>query len=90
MFILKGTIKDDKKENFVRKDGTPGVKRSLFIDPLGSIYPVKVNVPMDRDYGQVGSEVEIAVALFPYCYVDKQRQRAFLSIYVPEEASKEK
>jgi hypothetical protein len=90
MFILKGKVKDDKIENFVRKDGTPGTKRSLFIDPLGSIYPVKVNVPMDRDYGQVGSEVEIAVNLFPYCYVDKQRQRAFLSIYVPEEASEEK
>jgi hypothetical protein len=90
MFILKGTIKEDKNEKFIRKDGTPGVKRSLFIDPLGSIYPVKVNVPMDRDYGQVGSEVEIAVNLFPYCYVDKQRQRAFLSIYVLEESSEEK
>ena len=90
MFILKGKIKDDKTKDFVSKDGVPGLVRSLFIDPLGSIYPVKVNVPMDRDYGQVGSEVEIAVNLFPYCYVDKQRQRAFLSIYVLEESSEEK
>ena len=90
MFILKGKVKDEKIENFIRKDGTPGTKRSVFIDTLGSIYPVKVNVPMNRDYGQVGSEVEIAVNLFPYCYVDKQRQRAFLSIYVPEEVSEEK
>ena len=90
MFILHGKIKDDKTENFIRKDGAPGVKRSLFVDPLGSIYPVKVNVPMDRDYGQIGSEVEIEVNLFPYCYVDKVRQRAFLSIYVPEDASNKK
>jgi len=87
MFILKGTIKDDKKKSYTRKDGTPGVSRSLFIDPLKSIYPIKVNVSMDKDYGQIGSPIEIEVDVFPYCFVDKVRQKAYLSIYVPEAAN---
>lgn len=85
MFILKGTIKDDKKKPFNRKDGTPGVSRSLFIDPLKSIYPIKVNVSLDKDYGPIGSPIEIEVDVFPYCFVDKVRQKAYLSVYVPEE-----
>ena len=88
MFILKGIIKDDKNEKFVRKDGTSGVKRSLFIEPTGSIYPVTVNVPMDKDYGQIGSSIELEVNVFPFCFVNKQRQRAYLSVYVPEETDK--
>jgi hypothetical protein len=87
MFILKGTIKDDKNKSFVRKDGTHGVVRSLFIDPVNSVYPIKVNVPMDKDYGQIGSPIEIEVDIFPYCYVDKMRQKAYVSIYVPEAAN---
>lgn len=90
MFILKGKIKDDKTKDFVSKDGVPGLVRSLFIDPLGSIYPVKVNVPLDQDFGQVGSEVEIEVSVYPYCYVDGVRQRAYLSIYVPGNANDKK
>ena len=90
MFILKGTIKDDKTETFVRKDGTNGVKRSLFIEPTGSIYPVTVNVPMDKDYGQIGKKIEIEVNVFPFCFVNKQRQRAYLSIYVPENEDSKK
>ncbi len=85
MFILKGIIKEDKNENFTRKDGTPGVKRSLFIEPAGSIYPIKVGVPLEKNYGKVGASIEILVNIFPYYYIDKQRKRAFLSVYVPDE-----
>ena len=85
MFILKGIIKEDKNENFTRKDGTPGVKRSLFIEPAGSIYPIKVGVPLEKNYGKVGASIEILVNVFPYYYIDKQRKRAFLSVYVPDE-----
>jgi hypothetical protein len=90
MFILKGKIKDDKTKDFVSKDGVPGVVRSLFIDPLGSIYPIKVNVPLDRDFGPVGSEIELEVNVYPSDYVDGVRQRAYLSIYVSENASDKK
>lgn len=90
MFYIKGIIKDDKTENFTRKDGTPGQKRLLYIEPLGSIYPVAVSVPMDKDYGKIGAKVEFEVNVFPFCFVNKQRQRAYLSVYVPEDAGEKK
>lgn len=90
MFYIKGIIKDDKTENFTRKDGTPGQKRLLYIEPLGSIYPVAVSVPLNKDYGKVGAEVEFEVNVFPFCFVNKQRQRSYLSVYVPEDASDKK
>lgn len=85
MFYIKGVIKDDKLENFTRKDGTPGQKRSLYIEPVNSIYPITVNVPIGKDYGQIGDKVEIEVKVFPFSFVNKQRLKAFLSVYVSEE-----
>jgi len=85
MFYIKGVIKDDKTEDFVRKDGTPGQKRTLYIEPTGSIYPVAVSVPLTKDYGKKGAKVEIEVKVYPFSFVNKQRQRALLSVYVPED-----
>jgi hypothetical protein len=85
MFYIKGSIKDDKQENYTRKDGTAGQKRILFIEPEGSIYPVKVDVPLDKKYGKVGDKVEIKVNVAAFHFVDKQRRRAFLSVYVPKD-----
>ena len=85
MFYIKGIIKDDKTESFTRKDGTPGQKRMLYIEPLGSIYPVAVNVPLTKDYGEIGAKVEIEVSIYPFSLVNKQRQRALLSVYVPDD-----
>ena len=90
MFYIKGTIKDDKIENFTRKDGTPGQKRLLYIEPTGSIYPVAVSVPLTKDYGTIGAKAEIEVKIFPFSFVNKQRQRAFLSVYVPEDENEKK
>lgn len=90
MFYIKGIIKDDKTEDFVRKDGTPGQKRTLYVEPTGSIYPVAVNVPLNKDYGQKGAKVEIEVKVYPFSFVNKQRQRAFLSVYVPEDENGKK
>ncbi len=89
MFYIKGTIKDDKIDKFVRKDGSPGQKRLLYIEPLNSIYPITVSVPEGIDYGKIGSKVELRVKIYPFSYVNKERRRAFLSIYVPEEKSTE-
>lgn len=88
MFYIKGTIKDDKIENFTRKDGTPGQKRMLYVEPLNSIYPITVNVPIGKDYGKIGAKVEIEVRVYPFSFVNKERQKAFLSVYVPEENDK--
>ena len=84
MFYIKGTLKDDKIENFTRKDGTPGQKRLLYVEPLNSIYPITVNVPLNKDYGKIGAKVEVEVKVYPFSFVNKERQRAFLSVYVPE------
>jgi hypothetical protein len=85
MFYIKGVIKDDKLEGFTRKDGTPGQKRSLYIEPVNSIYPITVTVPVGKDYGQIGDKVEIEVKVYPFSFVNKQRLKAFMSVYVQEE-----
>ena len=85
MFTLKGIIKDDRVEGFTRKDGTAGEKRTLFIEPIGSIYPQSVDVPLDKKYGKVGEKIELEVNVYPYCFIDKQKRRAFLSVYVPKD-----
>lgn len=90
MFYIKGTIKDDKIENFTRKDGTPGQKRLLYVEPLNSIYPITVNVPLNKDYGKIGAKVEDEVKVYPFSFVNKERQRAFLSVYVPEDETDKK
>ncbi|MFA5109353.1 MAG: hypothetical protein WC458_02320 [Patescibacteria group bacterium] len=90
MFYIKGTIKDDKIENFTRKDGTPGQKRLLYVEPLNSIYPITVNVPLNKDYGKIGAKVEVEVKVYPFSFVNKERQRAFLSVYVPEDETDKK
>jgi hypothetical protein len=90
MYYIKGKIKDDKTIDFTRKDGTPGQKRTLYLEPIGSIYPVSVNVPLNKSYGKVGDSIELKVKIYPFSFNDKQRQRAFMSIYVPEEADNDK
>jgi len=64
MFYIKGKIKDDKINDFVKKDGTKGEKRTLYIEPFGSIYPVSVNVPLSEDFGKIGADVDLKVHLF--------------------------
>jgi len=88
MFYIKGTIKDDRTESFTRKDGTPGQQRLLYIEPLGSIYPMTVKVPLNKDYGKIGAKVDFEVNVYPFCFVNKERQRAYLSVYVPDENEK--
>lgn len=88
MFYIKGTIKDDKQEEYNRKDGTPGLKRNLFIEPDGSIYPQRVNFPIGEKVGRVGDKVDMKVNIYPYYYLDGVRKRAFLSIYVNPQVDK--
>ena len=54
MFNLKGLIRDDKQEDFTRKDGTIGRKRTLFIEPEGSIFSEKIDFPIDEKVGKIG------------------------------------
>jgi len=84
MFKLTGILKKEEIDEFTCKDGTPGKKRILFIEPIGSIYPIKVNISdMDLKVGKQGETVTLDVNIFPYYIVDKKRKRAFADYYIP-------
>lgn len=84
MFKLTGILKKEEIRDFTRKDGTQGQSRTLFIEPEGSVYPIKVNVSdMDLKVGKQGEKVSLDVAIFPYYIQDKKRKRAFADYYIP-------
>lgn len=86
MFTLHGVLKKEEVREFTRKDGTPGQSRTLFIEPAGSVYPIKVNVSdMDLKVGKQGDKVTLDVAVFPYVIEGGKRKRAFLDIYIPKQ-----
>lgn len=84
MFKLTGVLKKEEIRDFTRKDGTPGQSRTLYIEPVGSIYPIKVNISdMDLKVGKQGDTVTLDIDIFPYQIVDKKRKRAFADYYIP-------
>lgn len=84
MYKLTGILKKEEVRDFTRKDGSQGKSRTLFIEPEGTIYPVKVNTgDMDLKVGKVGDKVTLDVSIFPFYIQNKQRQRAFMDIYIP-------
>ena len=84
MFKLTGVLKKEEIREFTRKDGTEGQSRILFIEPEGTIYPIKVNVSdMDLKVGKQGEVVTLNVEIFPYYILDKKRKRAFADYYIP-------
>ena len=84
MFKLTGILKKEEINEFTRKDGTDGKSKTLFIEPQGSIYPIKVNVS-DVDYkaGKQGETITLDIDIFPYQIVDKKRKRAFADYFIP-------
>jgi len=84
MFKLTGVLKKEEVREFTRKDGSLGQSRTLFIEPEGSVYPIKVNVSdMDMEVGEQGETVTLDVNIFPYYIADKKRKRAFADYYIP-------
>ena len=89
MFTLTGILKKEEIREYAKKDGTTGKSRSLFIEPKGSVYPVKVNCSdMDRKIGKEGDTVSVEVAVFPFYFIkdengNSRRKRAFLDVYIP-------
>ena len=84
MFKLTGILKKEEIREFTRKDGTPGKSKTFFIEPEGSVYPIKVNVSdVDFKAGKIGDTVTLDVNIFPYYIVDKKRKRAFADYYIP-------
>lgn len=84
MFKLTGILKKEEIREFTRKDGTQGQSKTLFIEPEGSVYPIKVNVAdVDLKVGKIGETITLTVAIFPYYIQDKKRKRAFADYYIP-------
>jgi len=83
---ITGILKKEEKREFTRKDGTQGKSKSLFIEPQGSIYPIKVNVSdVDLKVGKQGETVSVEVAFFPYYIQDGKRKKAFIDFYIPNQ-----
>lgn len=84
MFTLTGILKKEEIREFTRKDGSEGKNKILYIEPEGSVYPIKVNVA-DANYkvGKIGEKVTLSIAVYSYHIVDKKRKRAFTDYYIP-------
>jgi len=89
MFTLTGILKKEEIKEYTKKDGTAGLNRSLYIEPKGSVYPVKVNCSdMEKKIGKEGDNISLEVAVFPFYFTKNadgtsQRKRAFLDVYIP-------
>lgn len=84
MYKLVGILKKEEVKEYTCKDGTLGRKRVLFVEPEGSIYPVKVSVSdMDLKAGKIGEKVTLDVEIYPFYIQNKTRQKAFMDIYIP-------
>ena len=83
MFKLTGILKKEEVLEFTRKDGTLGKSKTLFIEPEGSIYPIRVNVSdVNFKAGKQGEKITLDLAVFSYHIVDKKRKRAFTDFYI--------
>lgn len=84
MYKLTGILKKEEIKEFPKRDGSLGKSKILFIEPLDSIYPIRVNVAdLDFKVGKIGEVVTVEVEIFPYCIQDKKRKKAFVDIYIP-------
>lgn len=84
MFKLTGILKQEEIKEFTRKDGTQGKSKDLMIEPVGSIYPIRVNVSdVDFKAGKIGETITLDVNIFPYYIQDKKRKKAFADYYIP-------
>ncbi len=84
MLKLIGILKKEEIQEFKKKDGSQGKSKVLYIEPEGSIYPVRVNVG-DTEFktGKVGEKITLDVAVYPYYWQDKQRKKALVDYFVP-------
>lgn len=84
MFKIIGTLKKIEEREYKKKNGSQGKSKTLFIEPAGSIYPVKVNVSdMDLKIGKEGEQISLDVKIYPYYWEEKQRKKAFMDVYIP-------
>lgn len=84
MFKLIGILRKEEAREYTKKDGSQGKSRTLYVEPEGSIYPVRVNCSdMERVVGKQGEKVSLDVEVFSYTIADGKRKRAFTDVYIP-------
>jgi hypothetical protein len=83
MFNIKGIIKKDEIKEFAKKDGTTVQKRIIFLEPEGSIFPIKIYIDdKNLDLGKTGETVSLDVNVYPYYFLDRKIRRANVNYYV--------
>ena len=83
MFNIKGTLKKDDINEFTKKDGSTVQKRIIFLEPEGSIFPIKIYInDKDLDLGKIGDIINLDVNVYPYYFLDKKVRRANVNFYV--------
>jgi len=83
MFNIKGTLKKDDINEFTKKDGTTVQKRIIFLEPEGSVFPIKIYInDKDLNLGKIGDIINLDVNVYPYYFLDKKVRRANINFYV--------
>jgi hypothetical protein len=83
MFLIKGIIKKDEVKEFTKKDGTTVQKRFIFLEPEGSIFPIKISIGDQKlDLGKTGDQISLDVNVYPFYFQDRQIKRASVNYYV--------
>lgn len=84
MYKITGIIKKEEVKNYQKKDGTTGSKRMVYIEPEGRVFPVIVRIA-DPDFkiGKTGDKITLDVEIYPYYFLNKERKKGFLDIYIP-------
>ncbi len=84
MITIKGILRKEEIKTFTRKDGTSGTSKTVYIEPVGEIQSLAVSVPPEMKVGKEGEVVVLeGVNLYPFTFVNGKRERAQLSIYIP-------
>jgi hypothetical protein len=84
MLTIKGILKQDQIKEFVRKDGSTGKSRIVYIEVPGDIFPVRISLDdLNTKIGSIGDKVALDVVVYPYYLDNGQRKRAFISYFVP-------
>ena len=83
MFNIKGIIRKDDINEFTKKDGSVVRKRIIYLEPEGSIFPLKIYIDdQNLEIGKVGESVNLNVNIYPFYFLGNKIKRASVNFYV--------
>lgn len=84
MFTIKGLLRKEEIKTYPRKDGTTGTSKTVYIEPEGEINSIAVGIPPEMKVGKEGDVITLTgINVFPFTFENGKRERAQLSIYIP-------